>query len=145
MRLPNIDYVNRTLKQAYENHDTEIQFKLFQKDRPSNIYGERIGKSYSDPITVLGYFETNPSQLKLQDLGWTKEAVSVLARFPFTLLLEAGLANPDGTFNLSTSDKLVTPNYKREYQIYEIQAREPFRNGVPTFVWIGGKNFVNGD
>lgn len=144
MRLPRVDFVNRTLKKAYENHDTEIQFKLFKNDRPSNIYGERVGKTYKDPITVLGYFETNPSTLKLQDLGWTKEAVSVLVRVPFILLLEKGLANPDGTFNLSTSDLLTTPNYKKDYQIFEIQAREPFRNGVPTFVWIGGKNFING-
>ena len=143
-RLPSIDYVNRILTQAYGNHDTEISFKLFINNRLSNIYGERVGKTFGDPITVLGYFESDPSQLKLQDLGWSKETVSVMARIPYVLLVEAGLTNTDGTLKFSNSDRMVVPLLEKEYQINEIQMREPYREGKPTFVWIGGRNYVNG-
>lgn len=143
MRLPSTNFINRTLQKAYDQHETEIGFRLFDNTRPTNIYGERIGKPFGEPIKALGYFESNPSTLKLQDLGWSKEAVSVLARFPFATLLEAGLANEDGTLKITTNDRLVTPHGK-EYEIYEIQPRAPFRNGQPTFVWVGGKNFVSG-
>lgn len=144
-RLPSNNYVNRTLKNAYEGHNTEIGFKLFQNNRPSNIYGERIGKSFGNPIAVLGYYETDPSQLKLQDLGWSKETVNIIVRIPYVLLSEVGLLNSDGTLKFSNSDRLVVPLLAKEYQINTIQMREPFREGKPTFVWIGGRNFVNGN
>lgn len=143
MRLPSIGYVNRTLEKAYGDHNTLIHFKRFQNNRPSNIYGERLGKSFGDPIAVLGYYESSPTALKLQDLGWSTETVNILARFPFTHLLEAGLANQDGTLLLTTSDRMINP-HGVEYEISEIQGREPFRTGIPTFVWIGGKNFISG-
>lgn len=145
MRLPSINYINRTLNQAYEQHDTEIGFKLFDSTRPSNIYGERVGKSFGNPIAVLGYYESDPSLLKLQDLGWSKESLTVIARFPYALLVEAGLVNSDGTVKFTTSDRMVIPMSEKDYQITSIQLREPFREGKPTFVWVGGRNYVSGN
>lgn len=145
MRLPSINYVNRTLKQVYEAHDTEILFRIFQNNRPSNIYGERVGKTFGNPIAVLGYFESDPSQLKLQDLGWSKEEIIVVAHIPYALLVEAGLTNADGTLKFSTTDRMTVPLLNKDYQIHSIQMREPYRDGLPTFVWIGGRNYVNGN
>ena len=143
MRLPSRAYVDRTLKQAYTQHDNEIQIHPYTP-RPSNTYGETIGKTYGTPITFKGYLETDPTELKLQDLGWSKEIVEVLIRVPFITLLEKGLITVEGKLLFSVDDKVYLPNIEKEYRIHHHQLREPFINGQATFVWFGGRKFVNG-
>jgi hypothetical protein len=142
MRLPNRSYVDRLLKNAYEQHGNEIQIIPYNP-RPSNIYGETLGKSYGNPITLLGYLETEPTALKLQELGWSKDMAEIIIRVPFISLLDVGLA--EGlTLKFSTDDKIFIPSLDKDFQMSKTQLREPFINGQPTFVWIGGKKFTHG-
>lgn len=143
MRLPNRAYVDRTLTKAYTQHDNEIHLIPYTP-RAKNQYGETLGKTYGTPKIFKAYLETDPTELKLQDLGWSKETVEILIRVPFITLLELKLANPDGTVTFTTDDKIDIPHIKREYQLYKFQLREPFINGQPTFVWIAGRKYVNG-
>lgn len=142
MRLPNRPYVDRLLKSAYTQHGNEIQIIPFI-NRPSNIYGETIGKTYGTPITLLGYLETEPTALKLQELGWSKDMAEIIIRVPFISLLDVGLA-VDTTLKFSTDDKIFVPSLDKEFQMSKTQLREPFINGQPTFVWLGGKKFIHG-
>jgi hypothetical protein len=143
-RLPNRGYVDRIIKSSYTQHNNEIEFKEVDTTRPSNTYGERIGKVFKPSIKVTGYLEMDPSELRLQELGWTKEQAEILFRVPFVVLLEQGLANADGTLNLTTDFRVFIPHIKKEYQVSKFQSREPFINGQPTFVWVSGKKFSNG-
>lgn len=141
MRLPPRKYIERTMKKSHEIHDNEIHV-LRYIPRPSNIYGETLGKAYKDPIKLFTYLEMNPTELKLQDMGWEKEDIGVILRVPFATLLDRGLANRDGTLNFSLDDKLYIPHIDREFHIALSQGRAPFREGVPTFVWIAGRKNV---
>lgn len=142
MRLPSKAYVDRTLKKAYEQHDTMMEILPFIYE-PPNIYGERIGKSYGEPIAVPIYLEMDPTDLRLQDLGWRKEETDIITRVPFRILLDCGLANEDGTYNFSTDDRLRLPHLDRTYQLANHKGREPFRGFHPTWVYIGGRRYTN--
>lgn len=143
MRLPNREYIDRVLKQSYSQHENEVHI-LRYSTRPSNLYGETIGKAYGTPIKLKGYLEMDPTELRLQDLGWSKDTAEILVRFPFTILLESGLGNTDGTLNFTTDDKIHIPNINKDFQMSKHQSREPFIAGIPTFVWVGGRKFTHG-
>ena len=133
------------LRTSYTELETEVGFRPLQNPSNSNIYGENPYKTFGEPIMVKGYLEMDPSDLRLQDLGWKKEPVNLIVRLPFINLLEVGLVNEDGSVNFNTDWRLVIPNKEKNYQLSNFQLREPFVNKVPTFIWVGGRVFTNGN
>jgi hypothetical protein len=139
-------YMNRVLHQYYKDHETTFTIQRFEdgENEPPNIYGERVGKSYGNPIKALGYLEMDPTDIRLEELGWEKGVVEFIITTPFTVLVEAGLALEDGSLLISTDDKIHVPYMDYPYQLHKIHLREPFVNGLPTLIHLGGRKFVNG-
>lgn len=139
-------YMDRTLKRYYSEHQTPFTIQRFSggNNPPPNIYGERIGKSYGNPIACLGYIEMDPTELRLAELGWEKDSAEIIAKVPFILLVESGLALSTGELKLSTDDLLEIPSVNKAFKLSKIDAIEPFINGTPLYVYIGGRKFVNG-
>lgn len=135
--------IDRYLRRYYKAHDTEFQIRRF-KETPPNIYGERLNKEYGEPITCHGYFVPSPTELRLQELGWSKEMTDFYLKVPFVLLVESGLANEDGTLNFSDDDLIEFPPLGLSYKISMIEFVPPFVGGVPTFIHIGGRKFTSG-
>ena len=144
MRYPTREYRDRIMKNAYSGLETTVGF-LPLIPSPSNIYGENPYKTYGEVITVKGFLEMDPSELRLQDLGWKKESVNLIVKFPFINLLEAGLAKEDGSLLINTNYKMDIPHKERPYQVSSFQGREPYFNNVPVLVWVGGRVFTNGN
>jgi hypothetical protein len=139
-------YMERTLKRYYTAHQTSFNIQRFSEgNNPTpNLYGERIGKSYGTPIESLGYIEMDPTDLRLEELGWEKGSAEIFVKTPFILLVENGLALPNGELQFSTDDLLEIPSVELTYKLSKVEKVEPFIQGVPTFVHLGGRKFVNG-
>lgn len=145
MRIPR-GYTDRTLKKYYKAHENTFHIRRFKDGNnvPPNIYGERVGKDYGNPIACLGYIETDLTDLRLEELGWHKGIAEIIVKVPFTILVENGLAIEDGGLNFTTDDLLEIPSLNLSYKLTVIDRIEPFVNGVPTYIYIGGRKFVNG-
>jgi hypothetical protein len=139
-------YMDRTLKRFYSAHQTPFNIQRFEDGNNPlpNLYGERIGKSYGTPIACLGYIETDLTELRLAELGWHKDMAEFLVKVPFILLVENELALPNGELLLSTDDLLEVPSIGKKYKLSMIDVKEPFINGTPLYVYIGGRKFTNG-
>lgn len=140
------DYIDRILKRYYTAHETSFLIHRFSEGGNSspNLYGERINKTYDIPIECLGYIETSPTDLQVQELGWEKEMPEVIVKTPFILLAEAGLGLPEGDILVTVDDLLEVPSVDVLYKVAVVDGEEPFINGVPTYVCIGGRKFING-
>lgn len=146
IRLPK-GYIDRTLKKYYSAHETTIHIRRFKDGNnvSQNIYGERLGKRYGQPIACLCYLETDPTDLRLEELGWTKEMAEIILKIPFTILENSNLISQDGSLDFSTDDVIELPFMKdKRYNISNILLQEPYINGKPLNVYVGGRHFVNG-
>lgn len=140
-------YMDRVAKKYYSAHQTPFNIRRFSDGNNPlpNLYGERIGKSYGTPIACLGYIETDPTELRLAELGWQKESAEFIVKTPFILLADNGLALPNGDLLLTTDDLLEVPSIDKSYKLTKIEPLEPYINGLPMYVYLGGRKFVNGD
>lgn len=137
------NFIARTLTKYYTAHETPFQIlKFSEENNPPNIYGERINKVYEEPIECFGFVEIEPTEVRLEELGWRKESVQILITVPFVMLVKAGLANEEGKLLFGEDDKIVLPNIlDKPYFINKIMKVEPFIQNKPTLIVIGGRNY----